>query len=81
MARKEFTPSQAMTTLARSSAPSRSVRTPTTRPRPSVTSPRATVEVSNRAPASVALAASHESKCERTVVMPLKGAVPQASDR
>ena len=76
-----MTPSQAMTTWARSSPPGRSVRTPTTRPVRSRTSPVATVEVSRRAPASTALSANHESKADRSVVMPLKGADPQASLR
>ena len=51
LARNEFTPSQAITTLARMSPSGRSVRTPAIRSEESRSKPVATVEVTSRAPA------------------------------
>ena len=65
LARNEFTPSQAITILARMSPSGRSVRTPAIRPAESRSRPVATVEVTSRAPAATALPASQESKSAR----------------
>ncbi len=81
MAQKLLTPSQAMTTRARTSPSGRSVRTPVTRPASSRSRPVTVVDVTRSAPSASALPASQWSKSGRNAVAPLYGGRPHAAVR
>ena len=81
LAQKLLTPSQAITTPARTSPSGRSVRTPTTRRSSSRSSPVTVVDVTSSAPSASALPASQWSKSGRNAVAPLYGGRPHASLR